>query len=288
MKIDWVRERKLLGRWPAGSAHLLSANSSAGSVSVRFHTLCLSVCLCTFASLASRPQRSPALHHQALWEPSVSPGPSPPAHPPLFSVPLPSLLSAVCFLECFSSLDFFLFILRKVFTRSSTSLPYSWGIFSFIWSLYTVVNFFYLICHCLPSSQFHCHPLSPRRWGSGMLSDSQDLRRHTTHSWDSENISGLLCPLSDLADSEWQTLQPAPGWIYFFLVLTQQLTHPSTAREPLPSALFNFLGLTSAHTFHEAWAPPAPSSSLFSFYQWGPHLCLSYIRPWRSLFLLGH
>ena len=210
------------------------------------------------------------------------------SHPPLFSVPLPSLLSAVCFLECFSSLDFFLFILRKVFTRSSTSLPYSWGIFSFIWSLYTVVNFFYLICHCLPSSQFHCHPLSPRRWGSGMLSDSQDLRRHTTHSWDSENISGLLCPLSDLADSEWQTLQPAPGWIYFFLVLTQQLTHPSIAREPLPSALFNFLGLTSAHTFHEAWAPPAPSSSLFSFYQWGPHLCLSYIRPWRSLFLLGH
>ena len=39
------------------------------------------------------------------------------SHPPLFSVPLPSLLSAVCFLECFSSLDFFLFVLRKVFTR---------------------------------------------------------------------------------------------------------------------------------------------------------------------------
>ena len=95
-----------------------------------------------------------------------------------------------------------------------------------------------------------------------MLSDSQDLRRHLTHSWDSENISWLLCPLSDLADSEWQTLQPAPEWICFFLVLTQHLTHPSIACKPLPSAVFNFLGLTSAHTFHEAWAPPAPSSSL--------------------------
>ena len=55
MKTGWVRERKLLGRRPAGSAHLLPANNSAGSVSVQLHTLCLSVCLSLHVCISCQP-----------------------------------------------------------------------------------------------------------------------------------------------------------------------------------------------------------------------------------------